>query len=299
MSWLYLGIFSGLILGFYDLLKKASVKENAVLPVLLISNITCAAVWIPFVVWSWVSPETIPHELLRVDTPTPIEHLYLIIKATIVGASWLMGYFALKNLPISIASTISATRPAYTLIGALILFHESPNTGQWLGMLVTLVFFFALSIVGRREGIRFENNRWIWLVIGGTMAGAASGLWDKFLLSSYGLRVPTVQAWFSIYLVVVMIIPFWGWFRNWWPRSSFEWRWSIPLIGIALLIADFTYFTALTDSDAMVSIISCLRRGSVLITFSLGTYLYKEKQFWRKLPCVLGILAGILIILFS
>lgn len=299
MSWLYLGIISGLILGFYDLLKKASVKENAVLPVLMISNITCAVVWLPFVIWSHLSPESVPYDLLLVEPMTWTEHLFLFTKATIVGASWLMGYFALKHLPINIASTISATRPVYTLIGALILFHESPNFGQWSGMLVTLAFFFALSIVGRREGIHFEKNRWIWLVIGGTIAGAASGLWDKFLLNTYGMKVSTVQAWFSIYLVVFMAIPIWGWMKNWWPRSKFHWRWSIPAIGLALLAADFTYFTALTDSDAMVSIISCLRRGSVLITFSLGTYIYREKQFLRKLPCVLGILAGILIILFS
>ncbi len=299
MSWLYLGIASGLILGFYDLFKKASIRDNAVLPVLLFSNITCALVWLPFVIWSAIDPQTIPHQLLLVENPTLLEHGFLMLKACIVGASWLMGYFALKNLPISIASTISATRPVYTLIGAFILFHESPSSGQWLGISITVLFFFALSVVGRREGIKFENNKWIWLVIGGTIAGAVSGLWDKFLLGTQGMNVATVQSWFSIYLVVFMIIPLWGWLKNWWPRSNFQWRWSIPAIGIALLAADFCYFTALSDSDAMISIISCLRRGSVIVTFSLGTYLYKEKLFWRKMPCVLGILAGILIILFS
>jgi len=299
MSWLYLGIASGMILGVYDLCKKASVRENAVLPVLLISNITCAVVWVPFVLWSTFDPDSLPHPILLVDSLSLTEHLYLFIKACIVGVSWLLGYFALKHLPISIASTIGATRPVYTLIGALILFQESPNSQQWIGMLITLLFFIALSIVGRREGIRFENNRWIWLVIAATMAGACSGLWDKYLLATLGMRVSTVQAWFSIYLVLFMIIPFWGWLKNWWPRSRFEWRWSIPAIGIALLAADFTYFTALSEPDAMISIISCLRRGSVLVTFTLGTYLYKEKLFWRKLPCVLGILSGILVILFS
>jgi bacterial/archaeal transporter family protein len=299
MAWLYLAMASGMILGLYDLLKKQSVRGNAVMPVLMISNVTCAVVWIPLVLWSAVQPDSIPVPMLVVEPISPLEHLYLWIKACIVGISWLLGYFALKHLPISIASTIGATRPVYTLLGALILFHESPNSQQWLGMAVVLVSFFALSRVGKREGIHFRSNRWVWLMLAATVAGAASGLWDKFLLSTVGLRASTVQAWFSIYLVVFMIIPFWGWLKNWWPRGQFEWRWSIPAIGIALLAADFSYFTALNDPDAMISVISCLRRSAVIVSFGVGTYLYKEKLFRRKLPCVLGILAGILIILFG
>ena len=299
MNWLYLGMASGLILGAYDLLKKQSVRGNAVLPVLLISNLTCAALWLPLIIWSALHPASIPVSALVVEAPTFLEHGFLLIKACIVGISWLCGYFAMKHLPISIASVIGATRPLYTLVGALLLFHESPNTQQWLGIAITLVFFFALARVGRREGIHFHNNRWIWLMIAATVAGAGSGLWDKFLLSTQGMKVSTVQSWFSIYLVLFMLIPFWGWLKNWWPRTRFEWRWSIPAIGIALLAADFSYFSALTQEDAMISVISCLRRSAVVVTFAVGTYLYREQQFWRKLPCVLGILAGILLILFS
>jgi len=299
MSWLYLGITSGLILGVYDLFKKESVRNNAVLPVLLISNMTSALLWLPLVLLSAIKPEAIPIQSLVVEPMTGLEHLYVFIKSCIVGTSWMLGYFAVKHLPISIAGTIRSTGPVYTLIGALLLYQETPNAQQWIGILVTLIFFVALSLVGRKEGIHFENNIWIWMIIAATLIGACSGLWDKFLLGKYGLKPSSVQAWFSIYLVVYMLFPFWGWWKGWWKRSPFHWRWSVPAVGLALLVADFCYFTALSNPDAMVSVISCLRRSAVIVTFSLGTYIFREKQFWRKLPCVLGILGGILIILLG
>ena len=299
MSWIYLGALSGLILGFYDLLKKQSVHGNAVLPVLFFSTLASAAVWIPLVILSYARPELLPHPALQVAALNAQEHLFLFIKACIVGSSWMLGYFAVKHLPISIAGTIRSTSPVFTLIGALTIYQETPNLMQWTGIAVTLLFFVALSFVGKREGIHFENNRWIWMILLATMLGACSGLWDKFLLGSYGFSPATVQSWFSIYLFVYMLIPAWGWYRGWWKRSQFHWKWSVPAIGLSLLVTDFFYFKALADPNAMVSVVSCLRRAAVLVTFFLGTLLFKERQFWRKLPCVLGVLGGILLILLG
>jgi bacterial/archaeal transporter family protein len=294
-----LGILSGLILGVYDLFKKQSVRDNAVLPVLFFSVLASATVWIPLVMLSYAHPGSLPHPALQVAKLSAIEHLFLFIKAFIVGSSWILGYFAVKHLPISIAGSIRSTSPVFTLIGALTIYQETPSLQQWAGILITLAFFVALSLVGKREGIHFENNRWVWLILLATLLGACSGLWDKFLLGSYGFSPATVQAWFSIYLLLFMLIPSWGWYRGWWNRSQFHWKWTIPAIGLSLLVADFFYFKALSDPDAMVSVVSCLRRGAVLITFFLGTLLFKEKQFLRKLPCVLGILGGILLILLG
>lgn len=299
MIWLYLGICSGLFLGIYDLLKKQSVRENAVLPVLLFANLTSAMVWIPLVVLSYTKPELLPHPQLLVAKLSAKEHLFLFLKACLVGSSWLFGYFGVKHLPISIAGSIRSTSPVFTIIGAIWIYQEAPNLQQWSGILITLVFFVALSFVGKREGIHFKNNRWVWLIIVATFLSACSGLYDKFLLGAYGFAPATVQAWFSIYLLVFMLIPGLGWYRGWWRHSTFQWRWSIPAIGLSLLVADFFYFKALTNPDSMVSVLSCLRRGAVLVTFFAGTFLFKEKQFLRKLPCVLGILAGILLIALS
>lgn len=170
MTWLYLAILSGLLLGVYDLLKKQSVNGNAVLPVLLFSNLAAAVVWLPLVFISYMAPESIPHPELLVSELSLLEHGLLVLKATIVGSSWLFAYFAVKHLPISIAGSVRSVGPVFTILGALLLYQESPNSQQWIGIAVTLVFFIALSRVGKREGIHFRKQRVDMAVIG----------WDDF-----------------------------------------------------------------------------------------------------------------------
>lgn len=297
MTWLYLAVLSGLLLGVYDLFKKGSVTANAVFPVLLISNLTAALVWSPLVLLSNSNPEWLVSTDLRVDSLSWIEHGMLFLKSAIVGSSWLFGYFAVKHLPISIAGNFRAIGPILTIVGAFILFAETPNRQQLFGIALTLGFFFALSVVSKREGILFQSNRWIWLGLIGVALGATSGLYDRYLLVNYGLSPSTVQAWFSIYLFLFMLPPAYGWLKGWWTHSQFHWRWSIPLTGLTLIVADYFYFRALAEPDAMVSIVACLRRGSVLVTFFAGTLIFREKQFLSKLPCILGILLGIVLIL--
>ncbi len=299
MSWLLLGLLSALVMGFYELLKKQSVKDNAVLPVLFLSTVASALVWIPLVIWSYASPLSVPHDLLLVKQLNLQEHLLMLLKSAIVCGSWTFSYFALKHLPITLVAPIRSTSPLFVIVGAVILYGEAPSQLQWVGIILTVGFFIGISLVGRKEGIRFESNRWIGLLIIGTVLAAVSGLYDKYLLGTLDFDTATVQAWFSIYLVVVFLPLAYGWWKGWWTRSAFSWRWTIPLIGLTLLVVDFLYFEALTDPEAMVSIISCLRRGSVLISFSVGYVLFGERNFFHKLPFMLGILAGIILMVIG
>ena len=42
--------------------------------------------------------------------------------------------------------------------------------------------YYLFSIIGRSEGVLFERNRWVWMLLAGTLVGAVSGLYDKHLL---------------------------------------------------------------------------------------------------------------------
>ena len=50
-----------------------------------------------------------------------------------------------------------------------------------------------------------HRNKWIGCMMVATLLGACSALYDKYLLQVIGLPVATVQAWFSLYLVVVLL----------------------------------------------------------------------------------------------
>ncbi|MEE3430301.1 MAG: EamA family transporter, partial [Candidatus Cryptobacteroides sp.] len=72
----------------------------------------------------------------------------------------------------------------------------------------------------------------------------------------------------------------------WFPRrkseTPFQWRWSIIFISIFLCAADFVYFYALSLPDAMVSIVSMVRRSSVIVSFTFGALLFKEHNIRGK-----------------
>jgi drug/metabolite transporter (DMT)-like permease len=226
---------------------------------------------------------------------TGLQHGQLLLKSVIVAISWVCSYFAVKHLPVSLASPIRATGPVWTLVGALIVLAERPSWLEMLGIVITLASFVGLSLAGRREGVHFHRDKWIWWLIAGTAFGALSGLYDKFLLGRAGFAVSTVQAWFSIYLAALFLPLAIGWKLRWWPRNVFHWRWSIAGVSAALLVSDFLYFGALRDPDALVALVSSLRRGSTLVAFAGGVWFFAEANWRQKLPAVAGVLAGIVL----
>ena len=296
MSWVALSIISAVLLGIYDLAKKHALKENAVLPVLFFGIVTAGLIWLPFIIWSALSPETYPSPEFLVDPLERHQHVLLFVKSALVASSWIFGYFALKHLPLSIAGPIRATSPLWIILLAVFLMGESPSGWQWIGILIVLASFYAFSFVGKLESIHFHRNKWVACMIAATLIGACSAIYDKFLLQDAGIRPASVQAWFSVYLIVVMAPFYLLWSRGAWPHVVFHWRWSIPLIGIFLLAADFLYFSAVSQEGALISVISPIRRGAVIITFLGGILIHKEVNFRPKAICIIALLAGITLI---
>jgi len=294
MHWIVASLLSALFLGVYELCTKHAVRDNAVVPVLFFSTLSGAAVWGVLLIGQAVHPGTLPTSLVT-DPLTLVQHLQLALKSAIVAASWIFTYFALKHLPLSLGSPIRATSPLFTLFGAMLILGERPTGLETVGVLTTLASFVGLSVVGSREGVHFHRDKWVWFLIAGTLCGAVSSLYDKYLLGRAHFSVPTVQAWFSVYLVVLFLPLAIGWKRRWWSRNVFHWRWSIPFIAFTLLVADYIYFSALSDPDSLVSIVMSLRRGSTLVGFAGGLLLFGEKNGLQKLPAVIGILVGIVL----
>lgn len=296
MSWVLLSVCSAVVLGIYELLKKLAVRDNAVPPVLFFGVLTGAITWLLL----WLVTPLLPvawHSSLSIDTLTGTDHALLFAKAVLVSASWVFGYFALKHLPLTLAGPIRSSAPLWTILLAVLVLGEEPGLWQWIGIAIILTAFYAFSLLGRSEGIVFYRDKWFSCLILATLLGAVSAIYDKYLLQSLGLRVATLQFWFSIYLAVVLI-PFvlvWRYFLT--DRGRFEWRWMIPVVGMALLIADAFYFAAIASDGALISVISPIRRTSVLIGFLGGVFVLKERHNlgWKSLSLALMLLGVILL----
>lgn len=335
--WLALAFVSAALLGFYDTSKKASLKDNAVLPVLLLNTIFSTLIFSPFLIdsiggYGWFSgtfldtaafghgTQTTEYQELSIlscmarkagqgvkplsisslayTAPLLRAHLLVVLKAVIVLSSWICGYFGLKHLPLTIVGPINATRPVLVLVGAMLLFGERLNIYQWTGVLLAILSIFLMSRSSRKEDIDFRSNRWIWCVAAATLLGAVSGLYDKLIMKS--LSPMFVQSWFNFYQMVIMTLVC-G--LIWWPsrhRSTpFRWKWSIPLISIFICLADFAYFTSLSDPDSMISVVSLVRRSSVIISFACGVIIFKERNLKAKVVDLALILLGMAFIWFG
>lgn len=279
--WLTLAFVSAFLLGCYDICKKKSVHDNAVIPVLFFNTMFCALLLLPMLIASRIIPEALENTIFYIPSVEFSTHGYIFIKSVIVLSSWILGYFAIKHLPLTITGPINATRPVMTLIGALLIFGEQLNLYQWIGVTLTIISFFLLSLSGRKEGIKFHKDKWILFLLLAAALGACSGLYDKFLMQRFSSTA--VQFWFNTYQCMMMFIIM---MLLWHPKreksSKFEWRWSILLVALFLTAADFVYFYALTDPDAMISIVSMIRRSSVLVSFMGGVIFFHEKNLKGK-----------------
>ncbi|MBR5434866.1 MAG: EamA family transporter [Bacteroidales bacterium] len=291
--WVVLVIISALFLGVYDIFKKISVKENVVVLVLLFSSATSLLLFIPLIVISLVAPEVLADSLFFIPFTNWHDQFLIFIKSIIVLSSWICSFYAMKYLPISIVGPIRSSSPMWTLFGAVLLLHESLTATQWCGILLIIVSLLLYSLLGRKEGIRFSHNVWIYLIFLGTILGSVSALFDKYLIAQCGIPKMEVQAYFSVYQFLLMIpVCLFVWYpkRN---EKVFEWRWTIPFIGIFLVCADFFYFYALSIPGALIAVISAIRRSNVLVSFCAGAFLFKEQNILKKGIVLIGVLVGI------
>ena len=289
--WLILSSFSAFFLGCYDISKKLSVQANAVIPVLCLNTLFCTLFLLPLAIISVCNPSLLSDTIFFIPVIPFRAHFLIFIKSVIVLSSWLLGYFAIKHLPLTITGPINATRPVMTLVGAMLIFNERLNLYQWVGVMLTIVSFFLLSASGKKEGIRFGHNKWIVFTFLSALLGSASGLYDKYLMQQ--LSSTAVQFWFNLYQFILMgIILMVLWYPQRKQSTAFEWRWSILLVSVFLTAADFIYFYALTDPDAMISVVSMIRRSSVLVSFIGGAFIFKEKNLKAKIIDLILIFIG-------
>lgn len=291
--WLFLAFLSAALLGLYDVAKKQALSGNAVLPVLWFNTLISTLLFLPMIVAAEGGFSWFVGTLFEASVGDLQAHLLVVCKSAIVLSSWLCGYFGLKHLPLTIVGPINATRPVLVLLGALLLFGERLNGYQWVGVLLALLSLFLLSRAGRKEGVNFAHNRWIWLIALSALTGAMSGLYDKFIMQR--LDPVFVQSWYNLYQLMMMSLMC---LLIWWPKrqtsTPFHWSWAIPLISIFLSLADFAYLYALSDEGAMISVVSMVRRSSVVVSFACGALLFREKNLKSKALDLVFILVGMI-----
>lgn len=311
--WVVYALVSASLLGLYDVFKKKSLQGNAVIPVLLINTVICTLFFLPSIVGSLTGMIS-PDSSLYIPDGGWHEHKLVIIKAFVVLSSWVCGYFAIKKLPLTIVGPVNASRPVMTLVGAMLIFGERLNLLQWAGVCMAIFSFWMLSRSGKKEGIDFKSNVWVLLLVAAAVLGACSGLYDKYLMASSGAGLDRlfVQGWYNLYQAVIMGIIM---LLVWLPERKraldravpgtgpdyvpFVWKWTIPFISLALTAADLAYLYTLTMPGAMISVVSMIRRSSVLVSFVFGAVVFHEKNLRSKALDLVFVLLSLILLLLG
>ena len=304
MTWVLLAFVSSLCLGFYDISKKIALRDNSVVDVLTASIVISSAILAFPLLLSRLAPEIAADSFYYVPQLDLRGHLLTIVKSGIVLSSWICAYLALKHLPISVVSPWQATRPMWTLIGALLIFGERLNGWQWVGVILAIGSIFAFSIGQHRRNKLSKNKQdkryYIALALA-ILIGAASGLYDKYMMRQFHHNA--VQVYYTCYQAVMMLIV-WTIDRYAKGRRTKDKRPKtndqrlttiipIVLISVFLVISDNVYMLALQDPDSMIAVVSTIRRGGTVIGFAYGLIFLKEPDPWKKLLAMCGILAGL------
>jgi transporter family protein len=293
--WIIPGIFSAAFLGFHEIFKKSGLNHNAVLPVLFLGSASAALIFIPLLIVSRISPQFSNTFGILIPPSTTTAHMMFLLKSLIVSTAWIFGYFSVKHLPVTLLAPLNASGPVWTMLGAIIIYGERMNALQWTGVAISLGFYYTISFGGNIRGTEKRNVRWIFFAFLSIIFNSISALFDKYLVQQYD-RI-AMQAWFSVYtalifLLVVLII--------WYPArrntTPFDWRWSIALIGIFLVIADFFYFKALSFEGSLVSVLIIVRRASAVLVFAAGALYFKETSLRRRGIVLAGILLGVALV---
>ncbi len=288
--WILLAVISSISLGFFDVFKKLSLERNNVYVVLFINVLLCTVLVSPLIVMSLMGNENC--------SLSAHGHMLIFIKSAIVTLSWLLGFMSIKYLPLSISGSINAARPILVLVGAIAIFGESPNAIQWVGIILGFVSLMWVGFIGRKE--KTEKGLGIWIVLGvmSIVLWAASGLYDKWLLTN-GYTPLAIEAWYPFYQTLIMAVVVSAIHKGKFNLDSFHWNKNIIVISIFIVIADLSYFFSLSYPESLVSIASMIRRGSSLVAFFYGAIALKEKNLRLKIIDQIILIAGMTLIIIG
>ena len=326
--WVLLAILSALCLGFYDISKKRALQQGDVLTVLAGSVCISALVLCLPLLLSRLSPEMVEGSMFFVPKIGARGHLLIFLKSCIVLSSWVFAYISVKYLPLSMVSPMQATRPMWTLVGAMLIFGERLNSWQWAGVVCALgsIFLFSLANKPHKEirssdrtiedvphtsqptnnsNARHLNTsnstrKYYLCLLLAILIGAGSGLYDKYMMRHYDHNA--VQVYYTVYQALMMLVI---WLCNRWktrhetkstPLPLLHRRLLLPVacISLFLVLSDYVYMLALSDPSSMIAVVSTIRRGGTIIPFLYGILILREPQAGKKIACLIGIFIGLL-----
>jgi drug/metabolite transporter (DMT)-like permease len=193
--------------------------------------------------------------------------------------------YALTIGEISSLLPLLATTPAVGALGGFLVFGETLEPINWLGMAVVVFGIWRLTGGGVPVG------RGVWVMGAVALLWGAAPVLDAEVVRRSGWSVTAYVAWvcwlISLPLMTERLIRA--------PRKVLDVLRRSPWLCLALIptaaLALGTQFASLSYLD--VGVAEAVKRSGVIVSVLAGAWLFAEASAWRRLPWALLILAGV------
>ncbi|MCY1707767.1 DMT family transporter [Pannonibacter sp. SL95] len=279
------GLSAGALLGLYDFWTKKAMNGNSVIPIVFWSSLFGAIAWLPAFL-------PVSDSLgFYVDwTQTNVHQQALIlVKGLAMTFSWVFAYYSVRELPMSFSGAVRASGPLWTFAGGALIFGEYLSPLQFSAVLASILAYYALSLVGKKEGLRILRNWPVLMMLAATVLSAMTTVYDKFLVQTLGLPVYSIQAYSAFHRCALAMLVFLA--LSWKQRRIMRLRWSVyvPLVGLSWVGAELIYFFAIADPVSNVTYLSIFRRVSLVVGFFLSVLLIGERNVLPK-SAIIGLI---------
>ncbi len=283
--YIFLTLASALFLGVYEVLKKVSLKKSDIYEVLFFY---CLSGFIISLVFS--------KDLFNVSF---LDVIFILLKSGVIVVNWLLIMKALKTLDVGVVVPFSLLNTILVVFGSFFIYKEELTWIHFVSLIIISTGIILITRLKNKNETKNEQGKFLAFVflLSSCVLGSASGLLDKYLLHVREINSTSVLAWFLsfntviygiIYLCKNKKINFVALKDNYWMIFT----------GAGIAIADILYYTAISLEGAQLSIISIVRKMSVIVSTVLASIFLKEKKLVSKLLILALMLIGVALPVF-
>lgn len=273
--WIILVIVYGILNGFWDIFKKKALQINS------LPEVLCGVILIAFLL---VTYEIGPALQINIKVI-----LMILFKTFIVFSSWLISFYCIKKMPLSVYAVINLSRILFYTLWGIIFFNEIIKVNQIIGAIIIVLGIVLINIKKDELGKKTEP-KYIFLLLGFAILSSLAGLFDKIIMSK--IASGEHQFWYMLFMSILAVAYLLTNKKRLSIKTYTQNYWII-LAALALIIGDRFLFLANGDTASKLSVMSLLKQTSVIVTVISGGLIFKEKNILFRFVCAMIVLLGI------
>lgn len=277
--YIVVALISAMFLGCYDVLKKVSLKQSNIYEVLFFYCLSGFGISLLFIGNNF--------------SITLVDSLFVLLKSLIIVVNWLLVIKCLKKLDVSIVVGFSLVNTIFTIFGAALFFKEKITLVHLLSLFFIFLGIFMIAKLEKKQE-KERDNRYIVLLLLANVLASCSAFVDKYMLNYLHIANNEVLILFLLFNSVIYGVIYL--YKN--KKIEFKKlksNYFLILAGASIALADITYYYALTLDKGDISIVSIVRKSSVIIATLLASIFLKEKHLLKKLGILTIMLIGVVL----